>query len=311
VSWDAGALRSRISDATRRRRYEAASPNETELSAYAVALPGADAGVAVVLGMTPELRALALQRYESIITLDSSAGAIALYRHWVPAAERARERITEARWEEMGRHVRGQVDVVVGDGVFGNLGDAHEYANHLRAIRSILRPGGRLVTRHAVVPRAFDARTHEHSVLLGRYRSGELDPAEFGLGSRLLGHHACCYDPGTGRLDNPKLFSEVDDAHGRGELTTSERAVLRRYYFGGSNCILGQDTWEALLRETGFSVKITALHGRAWYGYYPVYACEAAGGPESPDAVDRPHGPAVMHAMPMRAKYQALLPRRS
>lgn len=42
---------------------------------------------------------------------------------------------------------------------------------------------------------------------------------------------------------------------------------------------------------------------------YLVLGPDRAGNPLELVVLDRPHGPAIMHAMPMRAKYRPFLPR--
>lgn len=274
AGWDEESLLARIADPARRLRHPAGSPDAAEVAAYAAALPEGVPGPIVVLGMTPELRALAARRAERTLAIDVAERAIALYEDWLTPAERALETVVLADWRRLGDIVDEPVAAVIADGAFGNLPDEAAHRELLDTIGAVLAPGGRFVTRHALIPRGLRPADHAAGELLARFRAGEIDEAELGFGTRLLGHHACCYDPASGRLDNAKLFAEVDAARARGELTATEHAAICRYRFDGDNCILDQDSWERLLADCELTFSTSALRGREWYAYYPVYCCQ-------------------------------------
>lgn len=271
--WDAATLQARVSDPARRTRHVAASPDPTEVAAYADALTGVPARTAVVLGMTPELRAMAATRFEHVAAVDVNPAAIALYGPWVDGTT---ETVVDGDWLELEAHVPEPVDAVLGDGVFGNLPDLAAHRCLLDAIAAVLRPGGVLVTRQAIVPTAYDRAADGAAGLLARHRRGTLDPAEFGFGVRILGHRACCYDEDAQRLHNRPLFAEVAAQHARGELTDAEHAAIVRYAFDGENALLREEAWETLLRDSGWEFTRAPLSGRDWYRYYPVYRCRPA-----------------------------------
>ena len=273
--WDRQTLETRISDARTRKRHPGGSPDSDEIAAYAAGLStaGDRSGTAVVLGMTPELRVLALSRFNRVFAVDSNPHSISLYRDWIATADRDRETFIEADWLDLARGITQPVEAVLGDGVFANLPDAATQSKLLDFVSKILAPGGRLVTRKAVIPDGFAASQHRAEVLLARFRAGELDEAEFGFDTRLRGYHEPCYDSQTCLLDNARLFEICASRHKAGELTDREHAAIRRYYFGGLNCILPQRDWEGLLHESGFDYRIYRCRGKTWYDYCPVYAC--------------------------------------
>jgi hypothetical protein len=169
--------------------------------------------------------------------------------------------------------VRERAAAVLGDGVFGNLPDAASHRALLRAIRATLAPGGRFVTRMAMIPHGFDPASHRAVALRGRFRAGRIDEAEFGFATRLVGHYETCYDPATFRLDNAKLFAAVDEVWRAGGYTDHERACIHRYFYGGTNCILTQEAWENCLDDSGFVFRTHRCAGKEWYAYYVVYEC--------------------------------------
>lgn len=277
--WNRPTLEARIADAARRQRHEAGSPNPEEIACYRERLlDGPRPRRVIVLGMTPELRVMALTAADRVITLEQSSDAIALYRDWTPEADRRRESILQADWFDLDRLLVRPVDAVLGDGVFGNILTIDGHRRLLAVLRSVLGSGGRIVLRQALVPRGFDPEVNSGERQIEAFRTGRLSAAEFGFGMRLWGCYAEAYDSARGLLDNRVVFARYADWRANGRLTDEEWNAIQRYYYGGRNMILPQDDWESLLGECGLEFSVRPLTGRAWYAYYPVYACRPRNG---------------------------------
>ena len=97
-AWDEATLRTRIIDTDRRLRRAASSPNAEEIEVFRRMLEsGGPPETVLVLGMTPELRRLALQHARRVYSVDDSKTSIDLFRSWVDRADRRRERIIRDR----------------------------------------------------------------------------------------------------------------------------------------------------------------------------------------------------------------------
>ncbi len=271
--WDEKTLNNRISDFVKHKRYAAGSPDVEEIKQYADSFPVVDDTV-IVLGMTPELRLLATNVFKNVTTIDKNQKAIELYRNWLPDANRKREIIIEEEWLDLSSFIEESVSAVIGDGVFGNLTNIKEHVKLLKQIAKVLSPGGHFVTRMAMIPKNFNPEHNTQEALIKRFRSGEIDEAEFGFGVRLLGHYYSCYNPITYILDNRKLFNECETNFKAGELTEREYSYIQRYYFSGENCIITQSLWEELLINCGFTFQIKPCYGKEWYSYYTIYLCK-------------------------------------
>ncbi|MBI2992578.1 MAG: hypothetical protein HYY48_00175 [Gammaproteobacteria bacterium] len=277
--WNRQTLLTRICDVRARQRFAAGSPNETELRGYRdLLLAGTSMRTGrrprvAVLGMTPELRCTVLEVASALLSIDCSADAIALYRDWVPEEWSRRERIVQAEWSQELRRNRGQLDAILGDGVCGNLATREDHAELLNAAAEALANSGVLILRQALIPDGFDPEACRAEVQIARFRDGGLSEAGFGLGMRLWGFFEQVWDPAARALDNRVVYQRIDALVESGAMTQQERALVRRYYFGGRTMLLTRAEWETLLAEAGFSFKRHAFAGEDWYRYYPLYAC--------------------------------------
>lgn len=270
--WDEATLRARIADSESRTRFPGASPDEAEIATYeqaVAALPRE--GHALVLGMTPELRQMAGTRMGRLTSVDTSREAIDLYGDWV--GPDISETVVCEDWLSFLRRHPSTFSAIFGDGIFGNVPSQAVCAELLTLIAQALRPGGRFVTRMALVPDGFRAEHWRFGGLLDRFRKDEIDGAEFGLTARLFGHYEAAYDESTSVLDNRKVYAEVDRAAANAEISAAELDVLRSYAFAGRNFVPDQRCWENMLDDAAMSFRIHTLRGKLWHSYYPVYEC--------------------------------------
>jgi SAM-dependent methyltransferase len=276
-AWNAASLRARIERADTRVRYEAGSPDRLEVAHYrhflADHLVDSTSKRVLVLGMTPEIRRMALELGCQVTSVDNSPEAIELYADWVDPALRDQEEILQGNWLALDTILPLPVDAILGDGVFGNVITLDGHRQLLRTLKAALKPGGTIVLRQALVPRAFHVPAHEAQALVEQFRAGELSEAEFGFAMRLWGNFDVAYDKEAYTLDNRIVFERYEAWAEHGGLTQAEHEIIRRYYSGGINMILPQEIWENCLIEEGFRYRSTPLVGKAWYAYYPLYVC--------------------------------------
>ena len=276
--WNEEVYRSRINNAGQFLRFEAASPNTEEIEQYrdyalSIARDNSRQLRALVLGMTPELRCMAAEAGFELISADNNPDAIATYQGWLQEPARSQEKIIRSDWAALREQISGGVDVILGDGVFGNILGLESHRELLQELISLLNPGGGIILRQALIPRGFPVEDYESMVLLEKYRAGQLSDGEFGLAMRLWGMSRLAYNPDTCLLDNKIGYDYYDSLRQSGDVTPAELEVIRRYYFVGKNMILTQDVWEEVLESAGLEFEMQLLTGKDWYRYYPVYCC--------------------------------------
>lgn len=280
-AWASVVLRARIKHFDRRMRHEAGSPDPVEVARYRHFLhalkPSPQGKRVLVLGMTPEIRQMALEQGCQLTSIDSSAAAIELYTDWVTPALMEREDIFLGDWFAIDQITPHKADAILGDGIFGNILTIDGHHRLLGKLKEALMPGGVIIMRQALIPHGFKAFHYEAETLLGRYREGSLSESEFGFAMRLWGSYESAYDASTLLLDNRIVFERYQLWAAQSILTAKEHEIINRYYFGGMNMLLPQQVWESCLTEAGLHFQTEPLCGKAWYPYYPLYSCRVHG----------------------------------
>ena len=278
--WDNETFKRRIADPATRRRWAAGSPDPREIDTYLAVVPQANQRkLAIVLGMTPELRTAVLRRFQSVVSVDRSQEAHDLFQDWVPEELKPRERCVLADWSQAAAHVTGPADAVFGDGVFSNCPDEAGTERLLTGIRRLVAPGGVLVTRHVCYPEhftgVFTGVFTSWQALLEQHRLGNIDDEGLGFALRFTAFINELWNPVTGHLDCEAVYGRLAELHRTGALPPALYEASLRYHFAGTNWVPDEQRWQALLTRTGWQTTRHTLTGKNWYAYYPIYRCVA------------------------------------
>jgi hypothetical protein len=270
--WNKADLLARIASSERRARYPGASPDADEIALYEESVSAVPRdGHALVLGMTPELRQMAVRRFDEVTSVDISDAAIDVYGDWIDSGDG--ESIVREDWLSFLRAHPATFSAVFGDGVFGNLPDRRTSQDMIELVALTLRPHGRFVTRMALIPDGFRPEGWRFTALLDRYRSRDIDGPELALTARLFGHVDLAYDTSTSLLDNRVVYGGIDRAAADGQISPAELETLRTCYFAGHTFLPTQREWESLLDRSAMTYRQHRLHGKLWHEYYPIYEC--------------------------------------
>jgi len=113
------------------------------------AIAGKQAFTACVLGATPELRDMVLERGGNLTTLDISDEMIAKCAPLMRHQENTRETVRIASWLDASLPAAA-FDLVLGDGASNNI-PPDKQTEFFANLRRLLRPGGTLVLREGVI----------------------------------------------------------------------------------------------------------------------------------------------------------------
>ncbi|MCY4034857.1 MAG: hypothetical protein OXF29_04295, partial [Hyphomicrobiales bacterium] len=191
----------------------------------------------------------------------------------VPGPVRKKERIHLEDWENMPNVLNEKVDIVMGDGVFANLLTDRSQLAVLKAVKSVLGPNGRFITRNCVLPTELIPDGIEAQTLINNYRDGIIDESEFGHAMRVLGSMASAYDGTSHLLDNKTVYALYAGWKEDGTITGAEFEIIMRYFFDGYHYYPPKHHWEKLLNQAGFSFEVKKLEGKIYNKYLPIYSC--------------------------------------
>jgi len=189
--WNKSVVTSRIQDTKQRVRYQAGSPNQKEIAAYTNYLPSEKIcakSTAIVLGMTPELRQMAVQRFNKVIAFDTGEAAIHAYRDWVPDELKQKEKIYSVDWRHLGYFdwsLYPPVCAVLGDGIFGNMPDISAQRSLLQSLSNLF-PHSVFIFRKALAEFAYKSDQEALQSLRDTYRAGAISDDAFGLDFLIL-----------------------------------------------------------------------------------------------------------------------------
>ena len=257
-----------------KRGYPPGSPGKDELQVYrdfAVGMPDVSSGL--VMGLTPGVREVLGALTASATLIDKSRDAIDFLSDAVPCPVRKKERIHLEDWENMPNVLNEKVDIVMGDGVFANLLTDRSQFAVLKAVKSVLGPNGRFITRNCVLPTELIPDGIEAQTLINNYREGIIDESEFGHAMRVLGSMASAYDGTSHLLDNKTVYALYAEWKEDGTITGAEFEIIMRYFFDGYHYYPPRHHWEKLLNQAGFSFEVKKLEGKIYNKYLPIYSC--------------------------------------
>jgi SAM-dependent methyltransferase len=180
--------------------------------------------LALVLGATPELADLALERGCTVVRMDCNAAMFEAAARRQRDVDRSNERIVVGDWLDMPHIEAGSIDLVLGDASLNNV--PHAQMDRLVAqLRRVTRPGSVLSLRQVALP-AKVARLHPLQRTVRRLRDAEIDRHTF---SRLL-RYACfvdeVYDARQCLLDAGLVFECIGRSHRDGLLNDAEYAFM-------------------------------------------------------------------------------------
>lgn len=273
MAWDADTHQARIADVASRRRHAPGAPSEREVATYGVAAAIAPGQHVVVLGMTPELRRLALAAGARVTAIDASQTAIDVYREWIDPADADRETIIRDDWVSALGRLPEPVDRVMGDGVFGNLASEASCRDLLAVVRDRLATTGRAVFRKMLLPMPPEDWDMSAEGLIAARRAGRICNNAFGFAMRFWAYRDDAYDPDSLRFTNAIAYDRIEALRAAGALEPAECEAIGRFVFRGDNLVGSREWWDEIVTATGFhSRSWPAIESWSWY--YTVYALD-------------------------------------
>lgn len=178
----------------------------------------------LILGATPELADLALERGCAVTRLDCNPAMFGAAARRQRDVDRTRERIVVGDWLEMPQIEPGSIDLVLGDAALNNV--PHDRMSLVMTqLERVTRSGSVLSLRQLALPAAV-TQMHPLERTVKRLRTGDIHLPAF----RRLLRYACfvdeVYDVEHCLLDASRVYECIDRSHRDGRLSDDEHAFM-------------------------------------------------------------------------------------
>lgn len=257
----------------RKKRRPPTAPSKSEREIYEKFLMRAIKGKrnpkALVLGVTPELREMALKNNCKVVSVDISKDMIEemkdLVRHKYPK----KEIIIQGNWLTAPLE-KNSFDLVMGDASFNNLPSLGDAKRLLAKIKRVLKLGGYLLIREVV---HLPKRKSSFQKAVNDYRKGKIKWADFYMEHRFYIFFDKIYNPKTKLFSIAKVFQEIKKKYQKRELTKQEFQSLKSLESKVKNLILSKSEFEKLVSKNFSIVSIERGKEFDFCRYMPIYFC--------------------------------------
>lgn len=195
-------------------------------AAFALALRNKKKRVRVLnLGMTPELRNLALGLGCEVVAVDINFDMIVNLEHNIRDNTSLHNMILRCDWLKIDQFLRPDTfDIVSGDGVIAQV-TLQQAPLLIKNIALLLKSGGYFISRVDVFQPNFSTMTVDQ--LLKLYRQKKISLIEFALATVWYSEHAKkLYNPRTGLQKTYKFWDIMQDYYEEGKLTKVEYQAI-------------------------------------------------------------------------------------
>ena len=257
----------------RKKRRPPIAPSESEREIYEKFLMKAIKRKrnpkALVLGITPELREMALKNNCQVVSVDISKDTIGVMKDLVRHKYTEKEIIIQDNWLTVPLE-ENSFDLVMGDASFTNLSSFGDAKRLLAKIKRVLKPGGHLLIRELV---HLPKRKSSFQKAVNNYRKGKIKWADFYMEHRFYIFFDEIYNPKTKLLSTAKVFQKIKKKYRKRELTKQEFQSFKGLPSKVKNLILLKSEFEKLVSKNFSIVSIKKGKEFDFCRYLPIYFC--------------------------------------
>jgi len=233
----------------RKKRKPPSAPSKSEKLAYdhflKKALKGKRQPKVMILGVTPELRDIALKNNCEVISVDISKEMIKTMKGLVKNKKHKKDIILNDNWLTV-PFKNNSFDVVMGDGPFTNIPSLPDVKKMLTKITKILKPDGYLLIREVI---HLSNRKKSFKKVVSDYRKKRIKWEDFYVDIRFYVFFEKVYNSQKKLLYSGKVFKELIDQQQKGNLTEKELKTLKSLESNIKNLILGKAEFKRLFSK--------------------------------------------------------------
>jgi len=259
----------------RKKRRSPAAPTQSEQGIIEGFLREAIKGIGnpqvLVLGVTPELRQIALNNGCWVVSVDISSDMIKAMRDLVDCQDRERDKIIQGNWLTV-PFEDNTFDLVLGDASFVNLSSFGDAEKLLLKLNRVLKLDGHLLL-HELVYLPDKKKTFEQ--IAADYRAGKTKWPDFYVEMRFLAFFDDFYNPKTKIFPMAEVFREIEKKFKAGEITEQEFQGLKTLDTKVNNLLFLREEFEGLLNRDFSVIAVKSGEEFNYCQYFPAFLAKA------------------------------------
>jgi len=224
----------------------------------------------LILGVTPELRDLALKEGFQVVAVDINLDVILKVSRFLKIKNRKKEIIIKGNWLEI-PFKENYFDLIVGHGSFNNL-CPKDHEKLFKKLKEWLKSKGYLWLLNIVYPEICFPSYQEYSNL---YQKKKITQKDFHAYNRFVAFRDKAYNPQTKELSGKKVFQNAKEFYKKGILKKKIFKVIQRRMVLINHTILEESLWLKILRKYFKLLSIKQPHSNKYTSsFYKVFLCQ-------------------------------------
>jgi len=221
----------------------------------------------LILGVTPELRNIALKNNCQVVSVDISRAIIKAMNPLIKYKGIKKEKVINANWLTY-PFPKNSFNLIMGDAPLTNLLSINEVRKLLFKVRRALKPGGFLLLRELI---HLSNKKAPFKKIVSDYRNNKIKWEDFFMDLRFYTFFNKAYNSKNKLLSADKIFQEIEKKYQQGELTKKEYQRIMILESRIKNLVLFKGKFAKLLKEN-FSIISVKTDKEFRFGkYLPIY----------------------------------------
>ncbi len=221
----------------------------------------------LILGVTPELRDIALKNNCQVVCIDISREMIKIMKPLIKYKGVKKEKIINANWLTVS-FPKNSFDLVMGDGTLTNLLSIHDVRKLLFKIQRVLKPEGFFLIRELI---HLSNKKAPFKKIVSDYRKNKIKWEDFFTDLRFYTFFNKAYNPKNKLLSADKIFQEIEKKYQQGELTKKEYQKIMSLENRMKNLVLFKGKFMKLIKENFSIISIKIDKEFRFSQYLPIY----------------------------------------
>ncbi len=198
----------------------------------------------LILGMTPELRNIAMEEGATVVAVDINQDVICSVDPNIKDRLNTKNIMARGDWLMMDQYLQNKkFDVVMGDGVTGQLLN-QDTKKLVKVSAHLLKKGGYFISRVDIHQPALDGLSFAQALEL--WRAGKMNIAEFSIVVLLYSEYKKqCYNPRTGLMKTYLFWDIIEKLYRKGVVTKAENEAIQKTRISLTHYNVGQKTFLA------------------------------------------------------------------